>query len=238
MGRIDAMAALSKKLVILAYKDPSFSDMHYVDQIKLQVNPDNIIHDHEVTIYDNDFDRHGIDGRPGQQGQYKGRHPESLRFDFMLDGTGVIKGDKDINETIEKFKKLTYQYHGNLHGPYYLQIIWGKLLKHRSTPFRCRLERLDINYTLFKSNGKPLRARIDCAFKEFISEDDAAKKARLSSPDLSHVRIVRAGDTLPLLCYEIYGSAAYYPTVARLNGLTNVHRLEPGTRLLFPPLER
>ena len=51
------------------------------------------------------------------------------------------------------------------------------------------------------------------------------------------VRLVRAGDTLPLMCYRIYGSAGYYLEVAAVNGIDNFRKLEPGSRVVFPPLE-
>jgi nucleoid-associated protein YgaU len=60
--------------------------------------------------------------------------------------------------------------------------------------------------------------------------------ANKTSPDLSHILTVRAGDILPLMCFDVYGSSAYYPQVARVNGLTEFRQLTPGTQLLFPPL--
>jgi nucleoid-associated protein YgaU len=59
-----------------------------------------------------------------------------------------------------------------------------------------------------------------------------------SSPDLTHVRVVKAGDTLPLLTKAIYGSSRDYLRVAEHNGLDNFRDLTPGRRLVFPPLEQ
>ena len=53
----------------------------------------------------------------------------------------------------------------------------------------------------------------------------------------SHRVLVKEGDTLPLLCHEIYGDAWYGPQVARFNHLADFRRLVPGTQLHFPPLE-
>jgi hypothetical protein len=39
------------------------------------------------------------------------------------------------------------------------------------------------------------------------------------------------------MCYRIYGSTGYYLEVAAINGIDNFRNLEPGTRVLFPPLE-
>jgi nucleoid-associated protein YgaU len=47
---------------------------------------------------------------------------------------------------------------------------------------------------------------------------------------------VKAGDTLPMLCYQIYKDSSYYLAVARLNQLQNFRQLQPGQLLRFPPL--
>jgi nucleoid-associated protein YgaU len=62
------------------------------------------------------------------------------------------------------------------------------------------------------------------------------KKKAASSPDLTHLITVKAGDTLPLLCDRIYRDSGYYMEVARINGLSSFRNLQPGTTLKFPPL--
>ena len=73
-----------------------------------------------------------------------------------------------------------------------------------------------------------------------VEDKSAAKIAReaaKSSPDLSHVRVVVAGDTLPLLCNDIYGSPQHYLKVAADNGLDDFRQLIPGQRIVFAPLD-
>ncbi|HEU6454372.1 MAG TPA: peptidoglycan-binding protein, partial [Roseateles sp.] len=62
--------------------------------------------------------------------------------------------------------------------------------------------------------------------------------AQDQSPDLTHKRVVKAGDRLPLLCNEIYGTPHLYLQVAAANGLDDFRNLAPGTQLFFPPLEK
>ena len=62
--------------------------------------------------------------------------------------------------------------------------------------------------------------------------------AQDASPDLTHVRIVHAGETLAALCTAIYGDPRYAPGVARANGLDGFRQLAAGTRVVFPPLEK
>jgi nucleoid-associated protein YgaU len=62
--------------------------------------------------------------------------------------------------------------------------------------------------------------------------------AQDESPDLTHVRLVKAGDNLPSLCDAIYGDPQMYLKVAEANGIDDFRRLVPGTRIFFPPLEK
>jgi len=57
-----------------------------------------------------------------------------------------------------------------------------------------------------------------------------------SSPDVSHSRVVKSGDTLPLLSKEIYGNASYYLRLAQANNLDDFRNLQPGQAIVFPPL--
>jgi nucleoid-associated protein YgaU len=50
--------------------------------------------------------------------------------------------------------------------------------------------------------------------------------------------VVRAGDTLPLLCYQVYEDPSYYLQVAKANNLSNFRKLEQGTELFFPPIAK
>ena len=59
--------------------------------------------------------------------------------------------------------------------------------------------------------------------------------ANKSSPDLTHLREVGAGDTLPLMANRIYGNSADYIKVAKYNNLKAFRQLIPGQKLFFPP---
>ncbi|MEM7380400.1 MAG: LysM peptidoglycan-binding domain-containing protein, partial [Bacteroidota bacterium] len=95
-----------------------------------------------------------------------------------------------------------------------------------------------IEYKLFNKEGKPLRATLKCEFREFKEDEQRVKEENKQSPDLSHVRIAEAGDSLPLMCFKIYGDPKYYLEVARANELTHFRKLKQGQRLLFPPLDK
>jgi hypothetical protein len=160
--------------------------------------------------------------------------PQSVNFSIVLDGTGVVPTEGSLTSVKQQLKNLNdviYTYVGSRHEPSHVQLVWGSWI------FNGRLESLAVQYTLFKPNGDPLRAKVTLGFTSAVSDKEAELKANRQSPDLSHRVLVRDGDTLPLLCERIYGDPAYYIDVARFNGLVDFRRLEPGTRLHFPPLE-
>lgn len=164
----------------------------------------------------------------------------SLQLHLLLDGTGVeemglinlFSSPKTVKQRIADFIQIAYSVQGDTHQPSYLKVHWGKF------DIPCRLASLTVSYTSFDRNGDPLRAELDL---QLASDEDQKKqlaRLALNSPDLTHSRVVRQGDTLPLLTTEIYGSPGNYLRVARANGLSHFRQLNPGQTLLFPPLAR
>jgi phage tail protein X len=131
---------------------------------------------------------------------------------------------------IDSFVALVATVNGVIHRPNYLKLSWAQL------QFQCVLSKLNITYTLFKPNGTPIRAKVATSFLSFASEKQLAAEANKSSPDMTHLVTVVAGDTLPALCHRIYGSSTFYLKVAAVNGLVDFRRLQPGMQLVFPPL--
>jgi nucleoid-associated protein YgaU len=124
---------------------------------------------------------------------------------------------------------------GTIHEPKFLKIQWGEgALKD----FDCRLESADVEYTSFDRNGAPLHATLKTTFVEDLDPEKRTKLEGKNSPDLSHTRVVKSGDTLPLLAKEIYGSAEYYLRLAQANDLDDFRNLTPGQEIVFPPLEK
>ena len=171
-------------------------------------------------------------GQPSANPKFSSVNKERIDFSLVLDGTGAVPGPiVPVKALLVQLQRVVYRYVGENHEPPYVQLVWGTLI------CLARLESMVTHYTLFKPSGEPLRAKVDLAFVTVTSEEAKKLIANLSSPDLTHQVFVREGDTLPLLCDRIYGDPGYYLEVARINGLTDFRRLEPGRQLHFPPLE-
>lgn len=170
-------------------------------------------------------------GQAGSPVRFHAISDETVSFEVLLDGTGVVSTSApDVATQVRGLSQVVYNYQGTEHEPNHVQVLWGSFI------FFGRLTTMSVNYTLFKPSGDPLRATVSLAFRGFMTEQEEARLANRSSPDLTHVIEVRAGDTLPLLCHRVYKDASYYADVARFNNLVNFRDLAPGLRLQFPPL--
>ena len=97
---------------------------------------------------------------------------------------------------------------------------------------------LKVAYELFSRTGVALRAKVDASFKESKENQLRQAEENKSSPDLTHLRTVQEGDTLPLMTERIYGSDTYYLEVAKYNNIRHFRKLKAGTQIAFPPIAK
>ncbi len=222
-----------RKLNLMAYRDKTFKTK--IGEQQVPINPESYSQNYQIL-----YNKKQAQGSSGGSPDYNQTPSQSVKFELVFDGTGVIPTsipgvvpftEDGIAAQLKSFLNLVFTFNGDIHSPNYLILSWATLI------FRCRLETLDMKYTLFKPDGTPLRARANCNFVSYVDETTLALTSKKKSPDLSRAVTVKAGDTLPLLCYSIYGSSVYYLEVAQANGLADVRRLVPGMQLLFPPLQ-
>ena len=214
------------KMVIVAYPNNKYSGKGKA-KATVKINPASYSHNHNVN-----YDNATAQGAPGTTLKFKGIPPETISFEIYFDATGAIENNQvPVKTQIDQFKKVCFNYNGDIHEPNYLIISWGTLV------FKCKLTSLDISYTLFKQDGTPLRCKANVKFEEAIDANLIAKEANNKSPDLTHLVVVRDGDSLPLLCNDVYGDCSYYIEVAHYNNLVNFRNLIPGSKIYFPPIK-
>ncbi|MEX6627290.1 CIS tube protein [Tenacibaculum salmonis] len=223
---------MSKDLMIItAYSDNEYAS-ETGDSCTVQINPASYSHEHTI-----EYNKFQPVGSPGTSVWYKGTPPEKVSFDIYFDATGAVSSTSllatqtPVSDQVDTFKTTCFTYNGSIHEPNYLIISWGTLV------FKCKLTSLNISYTLFQSDGTPLRAKLSVAFDGAVSADDIAAEADNQSPDLTHFIEMKEGDTLPLICYKIYGDSSYYIDVAKFNNILNFRNIIPGTKLYLPPLK-
>ena len=178
-------------------------------------------------------------GKNGSPASFLGTAPLELTLKFFLDGTKVTGEELDVAKKINEFYSVV-GFDGTNHRTRYLRIFWGKLTLLRSNQFAldCVLKNASLQYKLFKANGLPLRVLINATFTEALSNEIQEAEHPVKSADLTHVRVVKEGDTLPALVYSIYGDFKYYLEVAKANGLRDFRNLQPGQKIFFPPFDK
>jgi hypothetical protein len=190
-------------------------------------NPDSYSH-----RYVNAYNRQQGIGTLGLGQAYAYAGPQEVNFKLIFDASTTYSDSSSENvfRLVQNFLDAAYQSVGEIHAPYYLRLIWGEM------NFNCRLETAEATYSGFGPGGQPSRAEIVVAF---IGEaEDPTGSKTFNSPDLSHVRTVLEGDSLPLMTERIYGSKQQYTAVAQANGLDSLRQLAPGRQLIFPPLQK
>lgn len=230
------------KLKIKAFSDEQFSEEVADGEFRTLLNPETYVFKYKIEQNDDQ-----ASGTSASAPRFNRALPEDLELEFVFDRTGVLtdygaagtaddKTFKDegrgVIDDLEHFKKVVFDYNGEEHKPNYLIISWGTLL------FKGSLSEMDITFKLFKPDGTPLRATAKAKFKGFVEDNLRVAMENNSSPDLTHVREVKKGDTLPLMSWRIYGDSKYYLEVAKANRITNFRKLEVGQRIFFPPIEK
>lgn len=223
------------KILIKAFKDKTLRTPYSeYPEFELPVNPESYSQNFKI-----EYEVTKAQGSQGVDEKYTYTNPEELKLEFIVDATGTIEGyskklaDKPVSQQIELLLNTTYYMIGETHKPPFLKVIHGENLV-----FHCLLTNLDINYTLFHPNGEPLRAKCSVTFLNYKEQERRVLEEDKRSPDLTHVRQVKGGDTLPLMTHEIYGNKLLYLQVARENGLTSFRNLSTGQDIVFPPLEK
>jgi Contractile injection system tube protein len=227
-----ALTGKLEKMLILAFATARDAEnggtTEAKDRIEALINPETYTLEYKVKTADGQGQ-----GTSGAQAKFEYTLPEELTFEFLFDNTGLIDDHpkpEGIFEDVSHFRRMLTAYQGDSHEPYHLKLVWGNLV------FKGRAVEVSITYKLFNPDGQPIRGVVRVRFKGSIEESKRAAQEARRSPDLTHRRTVKAGDTLPLLCFQVYGDPRHYLFVAERNDLTDVRRLVAGQVLYFPPL--
>ncbi len=211
------------KLIIKAFSDKEMQSE--IGIWKAQINPEGLDLSYG-TLFNEDT---GVD-TASVISRFRSQAPEELKLKFVLDGTGVLDKSPKVDDKINEFKTLAYDYNGDIHSQNYLLILRGDFR------FRCILQSLGIEYSMFAPSGQPLRATLSCGFKEHQTPESIARRANKKSADLTHAKVVEDGMSLPLMCHRVYRDPGYAVAVAKANGLDSLYDFKPGDLLAFPPL--
>jgi nucleoid-associated protein YgaU len=161
--------------------------------------------------------------------QYLGPNPSSMTLEMFLDASEQSGGDvsKDVDKLLEACTPTDASQGKNRPVPPAVRFGWDKVY------FVGYIERVNARYTLFHSNGKPIRALCTITLKELPSKQQGQNP---TSGALNTVatRQVLEGDTLAGIAYQEYGDPNLWRALADANGIDDPMRITPGRRLLVP----
>ncbi|WP_308910516.1 CIS tube protein [Pseudokordiimonas caeni] len=212
------------KLKIEAFSDKAMASAISGGTFTALVNPDTIKETISVCYNNQNAWRNNGTGRV-----FNHFKPQEFELNFFLDGTGALGIDTlaadYVWNQVQLFRFVTTTRKDAASPPPYLKVSWGALFIH------CQLERASVNYTVFDTDGTPLRANITAAMKTFA--DETLKKA--NDPDGTKAIAAAAGSSLAKLAAAAYGSAGYAAALAKVNGLTSSRSVTSDKTLSAPP---
>ena len=76
-------------------------------------------------------------------------------------------------------------------------------------------------YTLFSSNGLPLRATLSVTLKEYKTLQRQISELNLQSADQTKAHVVQVGETLAQIAAEAYRDPRAWREIAQFNAITD-----------------
>ena len=158
--------------------------------------------------------------------QYIGGKARTLKVDLYLD---TYEAGKDVSAETKKLYALLDR-NGQTHVPPLVEFGWGKF------KFKCVLESIDGTFTMFKSDGTPVRATLKVALKEIVDVKVEVKRVANESTDRVKSWTVKRGDTLSGIAAVEYGDPGQWRPIAEANGIDDPLSIRPGDVLVLPAL--
>lgn len=176
--------------------------------------------------------RQGMDSgeKEWTHGQSRTLKVSSLYFDTYETKENVRTRFIDQLEALAHFDP-------GLHRPPKVLFMWGQFMAENDDYNSCQwyVKRVVVNYVMFLNDGTPVRAKVDLELVEATSVDRQMQRDP-QSPDHAKVHTVRRGDTLQSIAWREYEDATQWRRIAEANGIDDPMTLEPGTKLLVPPI--
>jgi hypothetical protein len=162
------------------------------------------------------------------QATFKGGGPEQLDLELFYDTTDT---QIDVRLMTKPIQALVYKVPLRNEPPL-VMFSWGMMLSKMSY-----IENIDIDYTMFRADGTPLRAEIDLSLTEYdLGWLSAIPMNPTSYSEARKTWVVTEGQTLDWIAYQEYGNAIHWRHIAEVNKLTNPRDLRSGQILKLTPL--
>jgi LysM repeat protein len=175
---------------------------------------------------DNNFASQAIPGLSSPLLQFVHGNVRVLEMELFFDTTDARTDVRDQTQKIVDLLKIDSE----LHAPPILQVAWASL------QLRCVLIRANQKFIRFLEDGRPVRAKVNVTFNEFIDEEREAKEVNRQTADFTKIYTVSAGDTLSGIAARFYDDAQLWRPLAIANNIDDPRSIVPGQALSIPSL--
>jgi contractile injection system tube protein/LysM domain-containing protein len=202
------------------------------ERIPVMFNPEEYTVNREIN-----YAQTAIPGLSGPILQFVNGNMQTLEMELFLDSYEEHRvADRVQNQAGEDVRRLTRQVtdlmniQPSTHAPPVLLFIWASL------SFTCVLARAVQQFTMFRPDGTPVRAKLQVTFNEFRNVDFEAKEIKRETADFSKVHLVSQGDTLSTIAAAEYRNPKLWRPIALRNRIDDPRSLPVGARLIIPRL--
>ena len=206
----------------MSLEKATITNLETGDRIQVMFNPE------EGYSLDsgNTFAEIGIPGLRTPPIQYVRGNGRSLRMELFFD---TQEARSDVRTRTGQITSLLNQ---NLEtqAPPILLFSWGGF------NFKSVLESVEQRFTLFLSDGTPVRANLTVSFKEYEAVDIEIRQGLFIGPPT--IRNIVEGETLSQIAGTFLGDPTAWRKIAELNNIDNPLKLLPGSQLILPPMRR
>jgi len=185
------------KLKFTAYKDGAFKvENKDAGEYSVMFNPNSIALQFQVVRSENQ-----APGSTSSEMNFVKIKPQNYTIEFVIDGTGATgEAVIDVAADVVKFLNVVYDYTSEKHRPNYVMIKYGAVL------LKCVLRNINITYNLFAPNGKPMRAKVNCAFASALDQKLSEMINDKCSPDITHKQVLKQNEQLISAANNIYNN--------------------------------
>jgi nucleoid-associated protein YgaU len=159
--------------------------------------------------------------------QFISGNARTLTMDLFFD---TYEKGTDVRQHTGKLFSLL-EIDSELHAPPLCQFVWGSII------LKATIEKITSKFTMFLSDGTPVRASLNVSFKEYATLTEQLNHSRLHSADKTKIVTTQVGDSLWLLAARHYGDPGAWRIIADANpSIDDPTELSSGMELKLPSI--
>lgn len=200
------------------------------DAIECMFNPTEYKLTQTATV-----NRAEIASKPAGDPQFGATGPVTLTMQLLFDDFASIHGG--VADKVTRLLEWQRPTEASLTAvppqpsPPYVGFEWGN--KDQLGNFKGLLTNVGVTYKVFRKDGTPLQAMVDVTIVGDI-EVPPGTNPTSHATDSRRFHLVIEGEALQTIAFRELGRAAYWRSIAELNGIDDPLRVRPGTALLLP----